>query len=342
MKNITKIGLSALAGALAMTAANAGSMSLSGSIEATYTTGSGYATTGGNPFGMDKELTVKGVAELDNGTAVNYKQTITDAMAFNDSEIAFVTGLGTIAVTSAGSPISAIDDVTPTAFEEANAGLTTGLVDVDGSDGDYGIRYTLADAGGTGFTIDAFWTGEHGLDDANADNVGSGATLTDNGAGWEAVIKGNVPGVDGLAVGFGYANLSVEDTGSTAALGFAVKQGAIDRDEGTAYVTYAYGPIKAGFQKSAVSIGSTNTLHKTNYMSLSYAVSDNLSVSYSKIDADKTTTAGVKSSQDMDGISVAYTMGGMTISLADNDCSSCSYSTGRSQDYQTVSLAVAF
>jgi hypothetical protein len=37
MKNITKVGLSALAGALAFTSVNAGEMSLSGSMEASYT-----------------------------------------------------------------------------------------------------------------------------------------------------------------------------------------------------------------------------------------------------------------------------------------------------------------
>ena len=339
MKNITKIGLSALAGALAMTSANAGSMALSGSIEASYTTGSGYATTGGNPLGMDKELSVKGSTELDNGIAVNYKQTITDALAFNDSEIAFVTdGLGTIALTSTGTPISAIDDVTPNAFEEANAGLTTGLDDVNGSDGDYGIRYTLADVAGTGLTFDAFWTGEHGGGDGNADNAGSGATAAANGAGWEVVVKGNVPGVDGLAVGVGYANLSIED----AAHSMTVKSSAVDNEEGTAYITYAYGPIKVGYQKSAVNIGKTDVLHKTDYMSVSYAVSDDLSVSYSRIDATQTSTTGVRSDQDMTGLSLGYSMGGMTISVADNDCSNCSYSAGRSQDYQTVSLAIAF
>ena len=338
MKNITKIGLSALAGALAMTAANAGSMSLSGSIEASYTTGSGYATTGGQRLGMDKELTVKGSAELDNGTAVNYKQTITDAMAFNDSEIAFVTdGLGTFALTSAGAPISAIDDVTPTAYEEANAGLTTGLDDVNGADGDYGIRYTLADVAGSGLTFDAFVTTEHGSGDANADNAGSGTVQNNNGAAYEWVIKGNVPGIDGLAAGVGYAKLDVDDTATTT-----VKSGAIDQDEGTAYLTYAYGPLKVGYQKSAVSIGSTNTLHKTDYVSISYAATDNLSVSYSRIDAQRTDTAGNNVDQDMDGLSLAYTMGGMTISVADNDCSNCSYSAGRSQDYQTMSLAIAF
>ena len=338
MKNITKIGLSALAGALAMTSANAGSMALSGSIEASYTTGSGYATTGGNPLGMDKELSVTGSTELDNGIAVNYKQTITDALAFNDSEIAFVTdGLGTIALTSTGTPISAIDDVTPNAFEEANAGLTTGLDDVNGADGDYGIRYTLADVAGTGLTFDAFWTGEHGIGDGAADNAGSGATAANNGAGWEVVVKGNVPGVDGLAVGVGYANLSVEDTATTA-----VKSSAIDNDEATAYITYAYGPVKVGYQKSAVSLGATNILHKTDYMSISYAVTDNLSVSYGQIDAQRTTTDGTQANQDMTGLSLGYSMGGMTISVADNDCSDCSYSAGRSQDYQTVSLAIAF
>ena len=37
MKNITKVGLSALAGALAFTSVQAGEMSLSGSMEATFT-----------------------------------------------------------------------------------------------------------------------------------------------------------------------------------------------------------------------------------------------------------------------------------------------------------------
>ena len=50
MKNITKVGLSALAGALAITSVNAGEMSMSGSMEASYTKGSGYKTTG-NPLG---------------------------------------------------------------------------------------------------------------------------------------------------------------------------------------------------------------------------------------------------------------------------------------------------
>ncbi len=341
MKNITKIGLSALAGALAMTSANAGALSLSGSMEATYTTGSGNITTGSNPLGMDKELSITGSTELDNGTVVNYKQTTTDAFAFNDSEIAFVTdGFGTIALTSTGTPISAIDDVTPNAFEEANAGLTMGIVDVNGSDGTYGIRYTLADVAGTGLTLDTFYTGESGSGDANADNAGSGATFNaaaDNGAAWEAVVKGNVPGVEGLAVGVGYAQLDVVDTATTK-----VKSGSNDRDEGTAYVTYAYGPVKVGVQKSGVYVGSTGILNKTDYYSISYAVSDNLSVSYGRIDSQQTNAAGVQSTESANGLSASYSMGGMTINVADNACEDCNFVSNAKQDYQTVSLAIAF
>jgi len=337
MKNITKIGLSALAGTLAMTSANAGEMSLSGSMEATWTTGSGYSTIG-QPLGMDKELTVKGSTELDNGIGVNYKQTITDAMAFNDSEIAFVTdGLGTIALGSAGAAISAIDDVTPTAFEEANA-LLGSVDDVNGADGDFGIRYTLADVAGSGLTFDAFYTGKHGTGDAHADNGTSGSAGAANGSAIEFVVKGNVPGVDGLAAGVGYAKLEKKDNASTE----SVKQGSPDQDEGTAYLTYAYGPLKLGYQIGAVSTGA-NALYKTQYYGVSYAVSDNLSVSYNTIDSSRTASDGLRTEQDFDSVSASYSMGGMTVNIADSDCGNCSYQyAGRSQDATTVSLAIAF
>ncbi len=332
-----KIGLSALAGALAMTSANAGSMSLSGSIEATYTTGSGYSTIG-QPFGMDKELTIKGSTELDNGTGVNYKQTVGDTFAQNDAEIAFVTGsLGTIALTSAGAPISAIDDVTPTAFEEANALLGTTIDDVNGADSDTGIRYTLADVAGSGLTFDAFYTHKHGSGDAHADNATSGSTVNGNKSAWEVVVKGNVPGIDGLALGVGYAVLEKTDTATTA-----VKSGSINQDEGTAYLTYAYGPLKVGYQVGAVSVGSTGVAEKHEYHGISYAVSDDLSVSYNFIDSAKTAANGLRTEQDMNSISASYSIGGMTVNIADQDCSNCGYNANRSIDATSVSLAIAF
>ena len=217
MKKVTKVGLSALAGALAVTSASAGEMSISGSMDTT-----------GNPLGMDKELSITGSTELDNGMTVSYKQTTTDALAFSDSEMVLGTDFGTIALTSTGSPISAIDDVTPTAYEEANA-LVGSIDDVNGMDGDYGIRYTLADVMGSGFTFDAMYTPKHGSGDSTADNANSG-----DGAGDEAleyVIKGSVPFVSGLSIGAGYVDLEKDE-------GAAVTDSEdIGQQEGTAYIT---------------------------------------------------------------------------------------------------------
>ena len=209
MKNITKVGLSALAGALAFTSVNAGELSISGSMEGSFTKKGGHNTSS-QPLGMDKELSITGSGELDNGVGVAYKQTTTDALAFSDSELVFtgvpMLGDASIALTSTGSPISAIDDVTPTAFEEANA--TVGSIDdVNGSDGTYGIRYTLADALGTGVKVDAMYFFQHGAGDANADN---GTASADNGKeeGYEITLQGSVPMVDGLSLGVGYAMLA--------------------------------------------------------------------------------------------------------------------------------------
>ncbi len=336
MKNITKVGLSALAGALAMTSANAGEMSLSGSMEATWTKGSGYHTTG-NPLGMDKELSVTGSGELDNGTTVSYKQTITDAMGFNDSELVFGNVFGTtasIAMTSTGSPISAIDDVTPTAFEEANA-LIGSIDDVNGMDGTYGIRATMADVLGSGFKIDAMYTTDVGSGDAQSDNGTSGELGGTSDDGKEITITGNVPMLEGLSVGFGYY-----DQGSAA----TSTQGHYGQEEGTAYVKYSTGPISVGYQKGAVSIhgGSAETEYVNDYIGISYKINDDVSISYNEMESMKSNGSAANMVQEFDSISLSYSIGGMVIGIADAEVSNSSYTSGRSMDETSVSLSIAF
>jgi len=335
MKNITKVGLSALAGALAITSVNAGEMSISGSMEASYTKGSGYLTTG-NPLGMDKELSVTGSGELDNGTTVSYKQTITDAMAFNDSELVFGNVLGTtasIALTSTGSPISAIDDVTPTAFEEANA-LIGSIDDVNGMDGTYGLRFTMADVMGTGFKVDAMYTTDVGSGDAQADNGNSGDTGGTSDKGQEITVTGSVPMIEGLDVGVGYYT---QDTDST------VTTGNYGQDEGTAYIKYSTGPVSVGYQRGVVAVNgaTTNVDYDNRMIGISYKVNDSLSVSYNELESRESKDA-TDIDQEFDSISVSYSVGGMTIGIADADVSNASYTSGRSMDETSVSLSIAF
>jgi hypothetical protein len=334
MKNITKVGLSALAGALAITSANAGEMSMSGSMEASYTKGSGYVTTG-NPLGMDKELSITGSAELDNGTTVSYKQTVSDSFGFNDSELVFggVFGMADVALTSTGSPLSAIDDVTPTAFEEANA-LLGSIDDVNGMDGTYGIRVTMADVMGSGFKLDAMYSTDVGSGDAQADNSKSGETGGTSDAGTEITLTGSVPMVEGLDVGVGYYE---QETDSVSGAG------TYHADEGTAYIKYSTGPVSVGYQKGVVvnSAGSEETQYVNDYIGISYKISDDLSISYNEIESRKSNNS-TDVDQDFDSISLSYSMGGMTLNIADSDVSNSAYNSGRAVDATSVSLAIAF
>jgi len=69
MNKFTKIGLSALCGSLAsISAANAGSLEVLGSAQATWMSKSNLVT--GNPIGMNTGLTFKGSGELDGRQAI--------------------------------------------------------------------------------------------------------------------------------------------------------------------------------------------------------------------------------------------------------------------------------
>ena len=46
--------------------------------------------------------------------------------------------------------------------------------------------------------------------------------------------------------------------------------------------------------------------------------------------------------QDLDSISISYTMGGMTIGILDDDSSNDTYSSGSSKSARSVSMSIAF
>ena len=331
MTNIKKIGLSALAGALAMTSAHAGAISVTGNMEVSYTKGSGYQDTG-NPLGQNNELTFTGSGELDNGVTVAYKNTTTDTALGNDSELVFGNILGgTLAFQSTGSPLDGIDNKTPTAFKDAE-GMVGSIQDVTGANGDFGIRYTLSDVAGSGIKLDYNYVPKHGSGDATGDGGPSGTT---NGAkdSHDITLTGAVPGVEGLSVGAGYSkkNYDYKVAGTP-------QQTA---ESGTAYATYAYGPVTVGYQVGAVgNSGYTNVSYKNTYMGISYAISDDLSIAYNTTNSQK--IGAGHQDQEWDNISLAYSMGGMTIGVSDSDCSNCSYTSGKSEDETVLNLTVAF
>jgi len=335
MTNIKKIGLSALAGALAMTSAHAGSITVAGEMEISYTKGGGKSTTG-SPLGQANTLTFTGAGELDNGVTVAYKRTTTDAFAADDSELVFGNILGgTLAFQSTGSPLDGIDNMTPTAHNDAE-GMVGSINDVSGANGDFGIRYTLADVGGSGFKLDYNYVPQHGSGDATGDEGFSGGTGINNENAHDITLTGSVPGVEGLNMGVGYSVRNYDNkVGGTP---------NNERHDGTAYATYAYGPVTVGYQVGAHdTAGLGGAGYKNTYMGISYAVSDDLSISYNNTESRKVNqNAWADNAQEWDSISASYSMGGMTINIADSDCSNCSYTAGQSIDETVVSLTIAF
>ena len=115
-----------------------------------------------------------------------------------------------------------------------------------------------------------------------------------------------------------------------------------DQLEGTVYAKYSVGAFSLGAQKSIVDVAAANNVtFDTEYYGISYAVSDNLSLSYNEIDATKESEAG-EIEQDLESISISYTMGGMTIGILDADSSNDSYSVGSSKSARSVSMSIAF
>ena len=335
MNNMKKIGLSALAGALAMTSAHAGALSVTGNMEISYTKGSNETTS--NPLGQANDITLTGSTELDNGVTVSYKNTSSDTTLTGDSELAFGNILGgTLAMTSAGAPISGIDNKTPTAFKDAE-GMVGSITDVNGGDGTYGIRYTLADAGGSGVKLDYMYFPVHGTGDATGDEGFSGGGHGNLDA-HDITLTGAVPGVEGLSVGAGYSVRNY-DTKNTA-------KNSNSREDGTVYLTYAIGPVTVGVQqgRQGDAAAGDGTWYKNDYVGISYAVTDDLSIAYNNTRSNKETGTynGADVEQEWDNISLAYSMGGMTIGISDSDCSNCSYTSGLSQDETIINLTVAF
>ena len=329
MTNIKKIGLSALAGALAMTSAHAGAISVSGNMEISYTKGSGKHTTG-NPLGQNNELTFAASTELDNGVTVAYKNTATDTALANDSELVFGNILGgTLAMQSTGSPLDGIDNKMPTAFNDAE-GAVGSIADVSGDNGSFGIRYTLADVAGSGIKLDYNYVPKHGTGDATGDGGPGGAGADGSKDAHDITLTGSVPGVEGLSVGAGYSKRNYD---------YAPGKGDDTRHDGTVYATYAYGPVTVGYQVGVQGdSGLGRQAYKNTYMGISYAISDDLSVAYNTTNSHKLNAL----EQEWDNISLAYSMGGMTIGISDSDCSNCSYTSGQSQNETVLNLTVAF
>jgi len=156
MNKLTKVGCSALCGSLAaISAANAGDLSVTGGATLTYMSHGTEVT--GNPYGMASAVTFKGSGELDNGWTFNLTIADGDGGAYSATTIDMTMGgLGTIEFDhgNSGNGIAAYDNVLPTAWEEAHgAGLSGGVKTAMGVGNSNNVQYTTPTVLGTTLAV---------------------------------------------------------------------------------------------------------------------------------------------------------------------------------------------
>ena len=135
MNKLKNIGISALAGTLvSLSAAQAGGVSVTGAWELSYTNLNHTKVTG-NPIGVKKNMSFGASGDVSDGGAVTWATTVgmTDAFGLDSASLSLnMGGIATLAYDSGtgGYGANAVDNIVPTAWEEIDYGLSTGITDV--------------------------------------------------------------------------------------------------------------------------------------------------------------------------------------------------------------------
>ena len=343
MKQV-KIIVALVAGLFAFTSAQAGEMSVTGSMHATYQTEVDDVT--GNPLGMNTDLTFTGTTDTDFGEV---KWTMgTDGTFVGDTgadhKLTLATSVGTFKLGNSGDSANAVDDITPTAFEEAN-GAGSGTYSTDfgsGLEGSMSLGYNMGDIMGTGVSVD--YTYYPQLDGTTNNEKGASGTQTNANN-----IKGSVQTINlgiplELIPGAGGAKLT---------LGYEKGDSLIDnvdaKEGGTAALVVPVGPLKVGYQKKAyqaagLTAGADSIWYKDDILGVAYAINEDLAVSYNVIESLKGNKAGATGNveQETKAINVAYTIGGLTLALQDAKTDNAAYVNAASDDTRTISIKTAF
>jgi outer membrane protein OmpU len=344
--NIKKIGLSALAGSLAMVSANAVEVAVSGKTELTYV--SKDKASVGNPFGMGNALTFSGSGDM-NGMTATYTAVLGDggqansntSETFASSSLMIDMGdLGTVGFDAGVGEfgVSTIDDKTPYAYEEqwTYVGSTNGLRAAGGVNV-FGYKHSYA---GVNLTLEI--DPGHGPADVGTtgDGASTGGGTTDSGYNF-ALTSSEM--YDGVNMGIGYGN--EEQSDSKAAANFHDK----DETYTTAFVTYAFGAATVGYQLSAGYGGSVgNSSNEVEIYGISYSVNENLALSYSEMDNEF--GIGTKSgaylaggvTEETKGFGASYTMGSAAVRVLASEADNIGGASGNNEKHMEVSLMLAF
>jgi len=314
MNKLKKVGLTALAASLATFSVSAGELAVTGSASIYYSAKEKANSTG---FYQNDKIVFTGTGTMDNGMELTMGLSIDESDVASDQASTGRTFEGRyIALSSdtlgtlqfdgkdGSSVVSALDDKMPAAYEESWDGADAPASFSD----DNSFYYTngnLAD----GVTLLASYA-----PGGNGNNKGSSA------------IGATITAIDGLTVG----------------LAAGGDNGTIDNeaDYSVAYATYAMGPITVGMQMNDADYQTVNTDEEMTMYALSYALSDDMTVTYgySELDYESST----KPTQEASALGVSYTMGSIGFVGSYHDIENASGGTGDTSNYKEYEIGLTF
>ena len=303
MNNIKKIGLTALAGSLIASSVNAAEMTASAGASLTWT--GGNPESDGNALTMGDSVTFSGSGTMDNGVTVSVSYELDyDVMDEFSMALGLGVGAGTLSFHGSGGAggLSAYDDVMPTAYAEV----------WDNTDADdNGVVGTMKSTNNTVYTNSY---GDFGISGEWSKNAAG-----DTGSDSSVVVT--YSGIEGFEIGGG-----VGSDGNTS-------------DQDTQYVKYTMGGITVGYQKSEIDYDASGTADEDrDHIAVSFAVNENLSVSYGQSDV----SMGTATDEESNGISFSYTMGSMSFGGAMNNTDNVAGVSGTNDEVTELNVAFSF
>ena len=285
MDKLKKVGLTALGTALVSSASVAGDMAVTGSAIMTFAGNNNTDT--GNGWSMSDTMTFTGSGDLDNGWSMTFSHAI-DAGANDSNSIKIDTGdMGVLTFAGLGGsgPVAANDDVMPTANEESyanTAGTKTGAA--SGASGDNGFNYTLPELM-EGVAMEVYYLPSAA---GSTSSFEYGITYT---------------GIEGLTLGYAGGDNEVTATNT--------------KESTNLWAKYTIDSFTLGAQRNETDNQTANTDSDFAGYGISYAVNDELSISYGVSTVEHENTS--KEDQDAAAVSFSYVTGGMTISGSMSD-----------------------
>jgi len=341
MNNLKKVGLSALTGSLVAASASAGALDVTGIWEVTFT--SNDLQNSGNAFGSKSAIMFSGSGDVDGVGTASWYAAINDnnPAGFLSHDVSIDMGdLGTFGFDQGVGAygVGTIDDKSPSAWEESWHGTanTTALAVTGGSAGVLGYKNAMG-----GFNVSIEYAPALGAADAGDGGTGAITNTGQRGSNTNFAIT-NSTLVDGLDVGFGYG----ENSSSNAIAGSTKDQSSI-----VGYANYTMGSFTVGYTQGETSGGTAATSAQImSAYGIAFNVNDNLSVSYNDHEIEYKKTAATNASQTTQanvtqsatGIAIAYTMGGATMALQNNEMDNVSGTAGTNDKITEISLSLSF